>query len=404
MSVMFCLLAIFCKDLADRDPAASHTLSSLLRQYFLLVVLSKVGRIFYNRFLNSTKNIASTQEKYLMKLLKNNAETEYGKANGFAQMNSMAEFRMKHPVTTYGDIETYIDKICSSNRNALTKSDPMFMNRTSGTTGKYKKIPVSGDTQKSFVKLVPLLFYLPQLKGVQQNLQKQFALPVQPKIESTATGLKVAPLSYFHYRHSPSMVSPKSADDITDERSAYYIHALFGLAERDIGSFIMGFTHQCCAFFTFLENNIESLCSDLENGTICDGLNIEEHIYETLRDVMKSDQLRADEVHREFQKGKIGLAKRLWPGLVSLRSISTGSMQIYTTYLLESYLKDVTVLSNVFGGSEGMYGLSLTKDPRDPRYTLTHQLGFYEFLPEQYISDSDVKDKLVLAHLVSFYC
>lgn len=105
---------------------------------------AEAGRSVYHSVVNEeTKNPGQLQEKLLMDLLKDNADTEYGKKYDFANIHTVEEYRRKVPVQVYDDFAPYIERIINGEKNILTAYKVDQVNFTSGTVGTQKYIPMT---------------------------------------------------------------------------------------------------------------------------------------------------------------------------------------------------------------------------------------------------------------------
>ena len=105
-------------------------------------------------FIRALKRLEKTQAGVLMRILRDNKKTEFGKKYGLSEISSVSEFRNQVPIHDYDDLEPYIKRQQEGHRS-LTTEAPVYYARTSGTTGSYKDIPLteSGITQiKHFQK------------------------------------------------------------------------------------------------------------------------------------------------------------------------------------------------------------------------------------------------------------
>ncbi len=92
---------------------------------------------------NSRKANALSEE-FLMKLLEENKDTEYGRKYGFADIHSIEEYREKVPLSCYDDYEPYVRRMVENNeQNLITVREPKHYALSSGSIGVPKHIPVS---------------------------------------------------------------------------------------------------------------------------------------------------------------------------------------------------------------------------------------------------------------------
>lgn len=87
-----------------------HTLATSFLHFALYNMAAFTGWILRRRFENDTKNCSHVQEKTLMKILKENSDTVYGREYKLGQVNNKHEFVANHPLTFYEHYEPYIGK------------------------------------------------------------------------------------------------------------------------------------------------------------------------------------------------------------------------------------------------------------------------------------------------------
>ena len=84
------------------------------------------------------------QRKVLTRLLREAAQTAYGRDHGFGEIRSYEEFSRTVPVNTYEELKGFIDRMRHGERDVLWKGRVKWYAKSSGTTNdKSKFIPVS---------------------------------------------------------------------------------------------------------------------------------------------------------------------------------------------------------------------------------------------------------------------
>ena len=78
------------------------------------------GQNARNRLDDITYNPMRSQEEFVMRLMRENARTAYGRLFNFKSIHTLEDFRRCIPVTEYDDYSPYIDRIASGERNMLT--------------------------------------------------------------------------------------------------------------------------------------------------------------------------------------------------------------------------------------------------------------------------------------------
>ncbi len=88
-----------------------------------------------------------TQRCVLGRLLSTNAGSAFGRAHGFGEIRSYAEFRERVPIVNYDDLEPWIARIMRGERGVLTCEPVTRLVPTSGSTGGRKLIPFTAGFQ-----------------------------------------------------------------------------------------------------------------------------------------------------------------------------------------------------------------------------------------------------------------
>src|SRR3989442_5119306 len=82
------------------------------------------------------------QARVLRALLRDNADTVFGREHGFATIGSAAEYARRVPIRDYETLRPYIGRIMAGEAGVLTAEAPFMFTTSSGTTGEPKLIPV----------------------------------------------------------------------------------------------------------------------------------------------------------------------------------------------------------------------------------------------------------------------
>ena len=71
-------------------------------------------------FEQSYKSAADASQKQLLSILKDNADTEYGKKYHFSDISSVSEYKKQVPFSTFEDYEDFVSKMMQGKENLLT--------------------------------------------------------------------------------------------------------------------------------------------------------------------------------------------------------------------------------------------------------------------------------------------
>lgn len=189
---------------------------------------------------SATSDVARAQEDFLLKQLRDNADTEYGRLYNFSAIKSAEEFVSVHPLTRYADYKPYVQKMMAGEQSVLTKEKPVIFGVTSGTSGTESIIPMLLKQRGVFfLNGVSVAFMcMSQAFPEVVCLSKILKIFYNPAWRMSEAGIKIGPNS-----SSPSeskkllhmYSTPAPAFDILSEPEALYVHLLFGLKDRHLG-------------------------------------------------------------------------------------------------------------------------------------------------------------------------
>lgn len=332
------------------------------------------------------------QAEYLMSQIQRNVNTDYGKENGFAEIKCPEDYVRLHPLTRYDHYRTYIDRVANGEDNVLTADKPYILGVTSGTSGQNKLLPTIRKLLRVFfaygisVMIHTMCLHFPGMRNPQRGLKFAYT----PRWRYSPAGILVGPSSYVPKQPSSMLnlySTPPPALDVLTEPEALYIHLLFGLKDRNIGSIEANFVSMIYTAFQSLRCKWPQLVLDIEAGVIDPDLKIDGDVRTKLDRYMSPDPARAAELKAEFEKGFEGITKRIWPHINLVLSGDSGSLKLYGDLLKQCECKGVPFYSPFYAASEGLVAVNI--DPLadgERQYLLVPRAMFYEFIP---IEDSE---------------
>lgn len=86
------------------------------------------------------------QQEWMMSLLTDAAETEYGKVHGFTEIRNYEQFKNSVPLNNYETLKPWIERMRRGEQNLLWQSEIKWFAKSSGTTDKSKFLPVSQES------------------------------------------------------------------------------------------------------------------------------------------------------------------------------------------------------------------------------------------------------------------
>ena len=104
----------------------------------------------YVRFRRALREPDVAQRQKLRGLIEQNANTAFGKGHDFDEIGSYEDFARRVPLSDYGALEPWIDRIRCGEENVLTREPVTHLIPTSGSTGARKLIPFTAALQREF--------------------------------------------------------------------------------------------------------------------------------------------------------------------------------------------------------------------------------------------------------------
>ena len=328
------------------------------------------------------------QEELLMSILRDNADTEFGRAHGFADINSIEEFQNRVPVAEYDDYAPFIERMVNGEENVLVSEHISHYNKTSGTLGLPKYIPLS-EKQVSICGKYHALHanaVISKQIGYSWNNGKGINLAEgrAEVLESGATygsassvAVKGGPFKNISSKIYTSPIEAKQPESGVITR---YMHARFALSERKVTYIVATFSSIIMEMFSYIEHNWEMLVRDIENGTIDDSVDLPDEVRASLMKKIKPDPRRAAELRAAFEAGfDTPWARRLWPKMQYMYSAGGANFAPYTEKLRKKVLgEDMPIFYFGVSASEGFF--STVYKMNDPQSILTPDGCFMEFL------------------------
>ncbi len=336
----------------------------------------------------SSLNPMEENEELLKKILKRNANTEYGKQHGFANIKSIEEFRKSVPVSTYEDFAPYIERIKNGEANVLTSSRILGYSRTSGSSGVPKYIPATSDSIKAYVKYTWTRALALAVKEL--NRQGKKYRPGRGVFLSPATNEKlpngmpcsnIAEIGAMRYGFLYPFILTIPTRNLFDMHDGDYVYNIyrFALADEDATFIFSVFFSINISQLAYLKNNWQIIVDDIEKGVISSSIDMNPALRKTLSKLIKPMPERAAYLRKQFEQGFDGtLLKRLWPNLTMISSIGNASFKPAADNV-RSVAQDIPFDFSIYGASEGL--VAACYELENTNMQLLTDSCFYEFIP-----------------------
>ena len=329
-------------------------------------------------------------QELLFKILKDNENTEYGRKVGFSEIKTVEDYKKKIPLTVYDDYAEYVVRVLTGKEEHLHSVYGVAQyNRSSGTMGNPKKIPMSSISMKyllDYAWAVPFgmaakRFGTDFLKGKALSVAEASARAVVGNPPKRYFGVSGQCVVDWQMTFPEMFTSPLEAVCPDKETDSRYLHARYGLAYKNVTSLQTTFITFILDLFHFIKDKWEMLCDDIESGKIDPSVKMSDAVRSKLESELVPMPERAAELRKIFSDGFDNtIAKRIWPNLTFIMGISTGTFSAYLSKLREDFLSaDVPIAMVGVSASEG--AISSPYDFDTPDFALLGHTIFFEFLP-----------------------
>jgi len=234
----------------------------------------------YRRFRTACETPLEAQADRLRRILRQAANTEIGRTNGFADLSRQAdpvalirEYQKRVPIRSYQQMRGDLDAVHAGEWRRLCPSRPLFFAMTAGSTGRFKCIPITREFQRevgrgSLIFNGALEANYPMLRG----LKCQF-LVGSAEGGFTPTGTPQGFMSGFNYKNLPRFVRKRFAlpywiFTLHDVEDRSYAAGRLLVGERRLGALCAISPVNLINVKRALENNADRLCHDIEAGTL----------------------------------------------------------------------------------------------------------------------------------------
>jgi len=324
------------------------------------------GQNVRNRLDDITYNPMRSQEEFVMRLMRENAKTEYGRRNGFHGIRNISDFKRCLPLTTYSDYTSYVERIANGEKNILTA----YLTEHISIWDGFKGLPQSRwSVQTSYDYGFCTGFYVAGhhgylTEGMTLNL-------VDDSVERLSSGVTVGNLlgrllMKRDFDTKQVYAIPVDVVNSSNETEKPYLEALYALKQRDISLAICNHYDNMVELLRFIEKNWPTLADDIERGTRTE-----------------PDVERAHAIREIMETHHIGtqIVEQLWPGLrcIMVHDVDclNASFELLRTYCGSNVHFVFTGISS----PEGTFSTTLNLD--DPQTVLIPDSVFYEFKPKE---------------------
>jgi hypothetical protein len=341
-------------------------------------------------FQAATRRPRAAQARVLRALLRDNADTVFGRQHGFADLTA-AEYARRVPVRDYEALRPWVSRVVAGEPAVLTREAPFTFASTSGTTGEPKLVPVTPGSARTMAALMRLwTFYA--LRDHPALLDQRILTVVGAATEGvTPAGLPYGAMTGLTYQRLPWLVRrqhalPYAVALVRDHEARYLLALRLALA-RSISSLATPNPSTLLRLADLAERRAEEILRAIHDGTL--GVGPLEPIAHAgldaggLRAALASglapDPARAAALGRvAARRGRLVLGE-CWPALVLVGCWLGGSAGLQARRL-DAHLPGVPRRDLGLVASEGR--LTVPVDDDSAAGVPAVHACFFEFVPE----------------------
>jgi len=352
---------------------------------FLLPLLTTVSRRVKVKFVQKTRRTMEVQEQFLRDLLQAYQGTELGRKYRLGEIKTIDQFREQVPVLPYSSYEPYTERIACGEQNILTPDPVVYLNTSSGSTGKQKLIPVTQRFQNSLrrANLTSIGFLSDALRARGLKFGKLLAAHSVQLPGRTSGGIDYGPASVGVLRmgkflYEQLFAHPFETLQPADSLTRHYLCLLFALRQPSMRGMGANFPMLILRICHYLERYAEDLICDLETGAIAHWLILEPEVRARLERQWTGNPLRAAQLRAILKSEGRLTPKLVWPDLSFIATARGGTSDFYFERF-PNYFEDTPGFGAVYSSSEGTFGIYPELDQDGS--VLAIESGLFEFVP-----------------------
>lgn len=337
------------------------------------------------RFEQSLPEAPDVNEALLADLLRENAQTVFGRAHGFADIASPGEYARRVPLRDYEGYRELVQRIADGEAAVLTREPVRYLGVSSGTTGRGKLLPITGAAQRRIIQHMVLTSrgviarHVDDVSPAPGLLLMSSVLPQKTKAGIPIGTATAAGLDRMGDMAKLIWSSPLPVFRVRSHPVAQHLHLLFALARRDLCFLSAPFASALVDLLRTLERDWPTLVEELASGVISGSLELEPEVRAALS--LTADPARALEVKAELERGFEAIVPRLWPSLRYVMGVVTGSFAVYEPMLRRALGEHLPLYTGLYAASEGLLGIALDVGGSGGAYVLDPGSIYFEFIP-----------------------
>lgn len=362
--------------------------------------LTPAGQGNYHKIMEGTPVMEKLEEmtrepmkynsEFLLQIIRDNKDTEFGRKYNFSDIHAIEDFQKKVPISKYDDYIDYILRMTEDGEENLICSYPInHYNKSSGTMGNPKRLPMSEKAIEISDRYLTKYIYgllgkklgTDWVDGKSISLTESAAVINTLKCGASFGAVSVKTILQFRPYLQMMFTSPDEATFPQPDTNTRYLHARFGLMDKNATNTGASFFSFYLEMLRYIEQNWKMLVHDIETGTIDESVKMSAQVRESLLAKIEPMPERAAELKAVFEQGfDEPFVPKVWPRMKYVMGVGTGGFKAYADKIRERYTgAEIKQLKMGLTASEGIFSLPFDLDSDDG--VLVPDSVFYEFLP-----------------------
>jgi hypothetical protein len=347
-------------------------------------IMGALGGIAAGRFELETRRPAATQRRTLLRILRQNRETEIGRKYEFSTIRDEAEYARRVPVVTAEELAPSIARMARGEPRVLTAEAPRYFCQTGGTTGTPKLSPVTPAYTREYQTTIHTF-----LHGVRRDHPDIFhgrSLYFVGTAEAgrTEAGIPFGTMTGYNFRALPAFMRRLYAlpyeTSLIDDYEAKYYTILRLAVPQDVRLLVSVTPSTLLLIGQKLAEHEELLVEEISAGTLSSKLRLRPELREALARRLAPDPACAARL-RALRRASGGPLRPVdvWPNLRLLVCWKSGPSAPYIPEL-QRYYGRTPVRDAIYSATEGWMNVPL--GDRGVGGALAVGTHFFEFFEE----------------------
>lgn len=354
--------------------------------YWLNTAWMAMGAAEAKAFDRATRSVRSTQERILLRTLRQNEDTGYGRKYKFHRIKSVEQYRESVPLMTPESLHESVGLIAAGESNVLTRQRVELLEPTGGSTAGEKLIPYTRTLRRQFQRAVAAWVYdvMQNVPGARAGRAYWSISPMAHRPRRTTGGVPIGFAddceylsSFERWAVSRLLVAPPGVRSLRSAENARYVTLLYLLASEDLALISIWSPTYLTSLLAKLGQHIEAICADLRSGRLRVPQPTEE--WADIDFKLTPNPRRADELQRIFGDWPIAADQfaACWPQLALVSCWADASSARYASQV-RALLPQAALQPKGLLATEGVVSFPLVKPGASVLAVRSHFLEFAE--------------------------